>query len=256
VTGQKTRLDALRTSVGRLRGIVEPLADDAIVESAYPTEWTIAQVMSHLGSGAVILQRGLEDQLAGSTTPDDFAPGVWDEWNARTPRAQVDDGLAADRAFLAALDAVSAEQREAFSFAMGPLSVDFDGFVGLRLNEHAFHTWDIEVTLDAAATIPTMIAERVVDNLGLITRFTAKPSDGPATIDIRTTAPQRHFTLELTADGAVLAPAAGDTSAADLELPAEALARLVYGRLDPAHAPAFVGSLALVERLRAAFPGP
>ena len=31
---------------------------------------------------------------------------------------------------------------------MGPLSLGFNEFVGLRLNEHAFHTWDIEVVFD------------------------------------------------------------------------------------------------------------
>jgi hypothetical protein len=45
----------------------------------------------------------------------------------------------------------------------------------------------------------------------------------------------------------------------DLTLPAEALLRLVYGRLDPDHAPPDVGATgdqaALVERLRVIFPG-
>ena len=39
-----------------------------------------------------------EDVRAGRETPDDFAPSVWDEWNAKTPRAQADDALAADEA--------------------------------------------------------------------------------------------------------------------------------------------------------------
>ena len=148
MTAETTSLDALRTSAQRLRGIVEPLDDEAIMQAAYPTEWTIAQVMSHLGSGAVILQRRLHDELAGTTTSDEFAPRIWDEWNATTPRAQVDDGLTADAAFLAALDALGDDERDRFRFEMGPISVDFDGFVGLRLNEHALHTWDIDVALD------------------------------------------------------------------------------------------------------------
>ena len=32
---------------------------------AYPSEWTIADVLSHVGSGAVIMQRRLDDSLAG-----------------------------------------------------------------------------------------------------------------------------------------------------------------------------------------------
>lgn len=250
------RLNALSTSVHRLRSIVEPLDDASITRPAYPSEWTIAQVMSHLGSGAVIFVRRLGDQLSGVATPDDFAPSVWDEWNAKAPRAQVDDGLAADAAFLAALDAASDDERREFSFPLGPMTFDFDGFVGLRLNEHAFHTWDIDVTLDPSATIPGPIAALVVDNLDLIARFTAKPNGEPATVTVRTTDPERTFTIEFDPDRVALTASADATGSADLALPAEAFARLTYGRLDPAHTPAFAGDEALLDRLRVTFPGP
>jgi uncharacterized protein (TIGR03083 family) len=252
-----TNLEALRTSVQRLRGIVEPLDDSAVGRSAYPTEWTIAQVMSHIGSSAVIFQRRIEDELVGTTTSDDFAPSVWDEWNAKTPRAQVADGLAADAALLAALDALSDDQRNELTVSIGPITVDFDGYVGLRLNEHALHTWDIDVALDSAATIPESIAALVVDHLDLISRFTAQPTDGdPATITARTTDPERSFDFDLTAEGATLAQSPTTAASADIELPAEALVRLVYGRLDPRHTPPVVGDLAALDRLRATFPGP
>ena len=256
MTEQTTTLDALRMSVRRLRGIVEPLDADAIAQSAYPSEWTIAQVMSHLGSGAVILQRRLEDELAGTTTSDEFAPRIWDEWNAKSPRAQVDDGLGADAAFLAALDALRADERDEFAFVMGPIRVDFDGFVGLRLNEHALHTWDIDVALDPSATIPTPIAALVVDRLELVGRYTALPTAGdPTTITVQTIDPARWFVLELTAEGATLAPSM-TTGNGDIELAAEAFARLVYGRLDAAHTPPLAGDPAIIERLRATYPGP
>jgi hypothetical protein len=46
----------------------------------------------------------------------------------------------------------------------------------------------------------------------------------------------------------------GDPPAPDLELPAEAFVRLVYGRLDPAHTPPVSGTADLDE-LRSVFPG-
>ncbi len=46
-----------------------------------------------------------------------------------------------------------------------------------------------------------------------------------------------------------------DTATPDLVLPAEAFIRLVYGRLDAAHASA-VDAPAVLDELRAAFPGP
>ena len=139
---------ALRSSVTRLRDVAAAISETDLTGRAYPAEWSIAQVLSHLGSGAVIMQRRLEDTLAGQPTPEDYAPGVWDTWNAKTPAAQHDDALAADTSLLARIEAVTPEQRSTFSFAMGPMTFGFTGFVGLRLNEHAFHTWDIEVAVD------------------------------------------------------------------------------------------------------------
>ncbi len=254
---QFSHLDALGASIRRLRGIVQPLDDTTIAQPAYPREWTIAQVMSHLGSAAVIMQRRFEAALAGAAVPDEFAPSVWDEWNANSPRAQVDDALAADAALAAALEALSDEEREGFSFATGPIRVGFEGFVGLRLNEHALHTWDIEVALNRAATIPRSMAELVVDNLELIGRYTARPTPGePRVVTVRTTDPRRRFIVDLTAEGATLAPSDDSTGVVDLEMPAEAFVRLLYGRLDPAHAPPIPGDPALLDRLRTTYPGP
>jgi uncharacterized protein (TIGR03083 family) len=249
-----TPLEALRTSSDRLRQVVEPLGDSALVTSAYPTEWTVAQVLSHLGSGAVIMRRRLADVLAGTETPSDFAPSVWDEWNAKSPRAMADDGIAADRALVEAIEAVPDNVRATATFAMGPLTFTFDEYLATRLNEHAFHTWDIEVAFDDAATIPLAATTVVIDSLDLVARFTAKPSGDPATITVATTLPERGFTIALTTDGASLEQ--GLVAGADLELPAEAFARLLYGRLDGAHTPPHTGDDALLDRLRRTYPGP
>ena len=40
-----------------------------------------------------------------------------------------------------------------------------------------------------------------------------------------------------------------------IELPAEALLRLFYGRLDPAHTPAYTADGIELDRLREVFPG-
>jgi len=45
-------LGALRASVEHLPSVVEPLSDAQLDEPAYPAEWTIADVLSHIGSGA------------------------------------------------------------------------------------------------------------------------------------------------------------------------------------------------------------
>jgi hypothetical protein len=77
-------------------------------------------------------------------------------------------------------------------------------------------------------------------------------------VDITTERPERRFVLESTNDGVTLTPADTDTDDADatLRLPAEALVRLVYGRLDPEHTPTTVRSEGVdLDALRRTFPG-
>ena len=211
-------------------------------------------MLSHLGSGAVITVRRIDDALAGRSMPDDFAPGVWDEWNAKTPEAQRDDALAADARLMDRIEAVTQEERASFAFPLGPLTLDFEQFVQLRLNEHVLHTWDVEVAVSPSATLPPDAVALVVDYLELIARFTGRPTGDTRTISIRTSEPERGFTVELTPDAVGFTTTAPDP-AAELVLPAEAFVRLVYGRLDPDHTPPDVEGDA-VALLRRVFPGP
>ena len=250
-----TPVGALRASVGRLHDLASGLDDAQIVSPSYCDDWSIAQVLSHLGSGAVISLRGLQDVRAGTTTPEGFNPSVWDEWNAKTPRAQADEALEADEALMEAYEGVDDSERERLTFPMGPLSLGFDELVGLRLNEHTFHSWDIAVMLDGSVGLPEDATALVIDNLSLIARFTGRPNGEERTIAIHTTGPRRDIALRLSTDG--VAVGAGDPGQQpDLELPAEAFCRLVYGRLDPDHTPPFRGDAALLNGLRAVFPGP
>jgi uncharacterized protein (TIGR03083 family) len=250
-----TPVGALRASVDRLHALASGLDDEQLVSPSYCDEWSIAQVLSHIGSGAVIARRSLQDVRAGTPTPDDFNQSVWDEWNAKSPRAQADDALVADEALTQALEAVPEDERSALTFSLGPMSLGFDDMFALRLNEHAFHTWDIAVALDDAAVVPEDAAAVVVDNLSLITRFSGRSDGEERTIAVRTVEPGRDLALHLSADGVELRDGAAG-QAPDLELPAEAFSRLVYGRLDADHTPAFTGDAALLASLRAVFPGP
>jgi uncharacterized protein (TIGR03083 family) len=247
-------VSALRASVNYLRDLVSGLDDARIASSSYCDEWSIAQVLSHLGSGAVIFARSLQDVRAGTATPDDFNPSVWDEWNAKTPRAQVDDALVADEALMEAIEAVDEADRARLTFSLGPMTLSFDEYVGMRLNEHVFHTWDVAVALDEGARLSDQDAAAVVDNLGRIIAFTGRSNGQDRTIAVHTTSPERDFALRLSADGVELAPGAPG-QAPDLELPAESFARLAYGRLDAENTPAFTGDVAVLDALRAVFPG-
>jgi uncharacterized protein (TIGR03083 family) len=247
-------LEALRTSARHLQGLTGQMTAAQLTADAYPSEWRIADVLSHLGSAAVIMQRRFEDGLAGGSTPDDYAPGVWQTWNAKSPLVQRDDALEADAALLARLADLSQDERDRFALALGPLTLSFAEFLAMRLNEHALHTWDIEVVGDPSAVLPREVAGLVVDNLQLVARYTAKPTGDTTSIAVATSQPSRGFVVELAPDSVVLRPTAPPATA-DLELPAEAFARLVYGRLDPQHTPSGVDDAA-VDTLRRVFPGP
>jgi len=247
------RIGALRTTSDRLDRVVQGLDPVQIEASAYPSEWSVADVLSHLGSGAVLFQRRLEDSLAGRETPDDFAQPVWDTWNAKEAQVKAADGIRANRDLVERLDSLTDEERARFQFSMGPMVLDLDGAVGLRLNELALHLWDIEVALDPQATVAPEAIESVVDNLEMIARFAGKPTGAEQSVTVRTDDPRRGFRITVEADSLSLAP--GDpVESPDLEIPAEAFIRLVYGRLDPEHTPSHRGSADL-DGLRRAFPG-
>jgi len=153
------------------------------------------------------------------------------------------------------LDALPDEDRARLTLSFGPVTVGFDEAVAMRLNEHAFHTWDIEVMFDGDARIPPDAVAVIVDNLGFIARFTATPTGDEREVRVRTGEPVRHFTVRLTPEAAeLLAGDAGVTP--DVELPAESFCRLVYGRLDPGHSPVVSANGEVFDLLRRVFPGP
>jgi Mycothiol maleylpyruvate isomerase N-terminal domain len=110
-------ISALRHSHDRLRASVEPLGPDQLTQRSYPSEWTIAQVLSHLGSQAEIFGLILEAGLAGREPPDreEFSP-IWDAWNAKDPQAQATDALRADQATLERLESMDAGEQGSSSW--------------------------------------------------------------------------------------------------------------------------------------------
>jgi len=220
---------------------------------AYPSEWTIADTFSHLGSGAVIGQRRFEDSTTDRESDPTFNTSVWDAWNAKVPRDQVRDCLTSDTAFLSSLEAATEDERRNFHFTMGPFAFDFDGLVGLRLSEHALHTWDVEVALFPGATVSNDTANAILDSIQFIVTRTGKPTGEVKDVSVRTIDPVRDFTLALDVDSVDLVETRRE-GAVDLEIPAEALVRLIYGRLDKEHTPASVTG-DVMNSLRPVFPG-
>lgn len=250
---------ALRNSHDRLASLVQSLGTDQVRGPSYCGDWTVAQVLSHLGSGAEISLMMLPVAL-GEAEPmsgDAFKP-VWDVWNAKSPGQQVADGLVADEKQVQALEQLSDAELAKISFSFFGMDLDAAGLIRLRLSEHAMHTWDVAVSVDPAATVAPDAVALLIDNVpAFIAPRTGKPLGEEFSNRIITTGPDRDYLLSVT-DRVVMTDWAPDGGAggSEVRMPAEALLRLSAGRLDPGHTPADVlADQADLDRLRKVFPG-
>jgi uncharacterized protein (TIGR03083 family) len=254
VTDATSWVRAVRASHDRLAGIVAGLDGDGLRAQSYDTEWSVADVLSHLGSGAEIFTRYIDAGVTGGDppAPEAFKP-IWEAWNARSPEDQAARSIAVNEALVARAESLTPEQRAAFHVLMfGRMPMDLAGVLGMRLSEHALHTWDIAVMLDPAAKVAPDAVDLLVDRLPVMAGFMGKQDPAAVAVAVTTTSPERAFTLDT--GGVTIAPAgAGDTPAASLALPAEALIRLVYGRLDDAAE--VTASGVTVPELKSVFPG-
>jgi uncharacterized protein (TIGR03083 family) len=250
-------IEALRRSHDTLRALVEPLTDGQLEQRSFCTDWSIAQVLSHLGSQAEISGLWLDAGLTGQDPPGrDAFPPIWDAWNARGPRAQAADSLQANEAFVQRLESLDAGQRERFHLEMFGMHLDTAGLARMRLSEHAIHSWDVAVALDPAARVAPDAVDLIVDTLGPLATRSGKPDGTKLRLHVSASGPQRDFTLESGETVTLVPSAAGeDSELPELRLPAEALVRLVYGRLDPAHTPPVETRGVDLDELRRLFPG-
>jgi uncharacterized protein (TIGR03083 family) len=244
---------AVRASHDRLAGLVAGLDGDGLRAQSFDTEWSIADVLSHLGSGAEIFALYVDAAANGGDPPSREAfPGIWDTWNARSPEEQAARSIEANEALVARLESLTPEQRAAFQVTMfGPVPMDLAGFLGMRLSEHATHTWDIAVALDPAARIAPDAVALLIDTAPRMAGFIGKKAEAPATIAVAVTGPERAFALDT--GGVSVLPAGGEATTAFVALPAEAFLRLLSGRIgDGAEVEASGVTLA---ELKSVFPG-
>jgi len=251
-------LDALSRSHEHLADSLASVDD--VEAPAYPDEWSVAQVASHLGSGAAIFTLLLD---AGSTDGD--APGaeqmkpLWDEWDAKSPREQVSDAIVVDAAFVPRIRELAPSATAEWRLEFFGMNRDLPGLVRMRLGEHLMHTWDIAVAGNPSATIDAADVGLTFGDLPALVSMVGKGSGQPAAVLVETTDSGSRFVLDLAADGVTLTPldpGEDRESSATLRLPDEAFARLLYGRLDPDHTPDGVEADGVdLDTLRAALPG-
>jgi len=257
VTDPTPWVRALRASHDRLAVIAGTLDADGLRRQSYAKEWSVAQVLSHLGSQAEIFSLWLDAGLTGSDPPGQEAYGpIWDVWNARSPEEQASRSLAANANLIARIEALSEAELGSIRLAMFGRTLDAAGLLRMRLSEHAVHSWDVAVTFDPAARVAPDAVGLLIDGLSPTMGWMAKKAADPALLAVTTTGPARSYTLDT--GGVTLTPGpAAATASGTLELTAEALLRLVYGRVDEsalASGELRVSGVTL-DDLQAVFPG-
>jgi uncharacterized protein (TIGR03083 family) len=252
-------ISALRHSHDRLRVSVEPLGLDQLNQRSYPTEWSIAQVLSHLGSQAEIFGMFLEAGLTGQEPPgrEEFPP-IWDRWNAKEPQAQASDALRADQATLERFESMDEDQRARLHLKIFGMEVDAAGLARMRVSEHAVHTWDVLVALDPSATLAPDAVALLIDTVDQVAARSGEPNGQQRKVRVSTTDPERRFILE-TGKAVTLTPSDDkdppEPGLSELGLPAEAFIRLIYGRMDKAHTPPAETAGIELDELRHIFRG-
>jgi uncharacterized protein (TIGR03083 family) len=249
---------SLRHHHDRLAEVVGGLTPEQLSGPSAASDWTIAQVLSHLGSGAEIFLPRYAAGIAGEDAPEGDNQAVWARWDASSPEEQASGFLEHDEKLVTLVEGLSSEQRHAVTIDLGftPEPAPLLQALAMRLNEVALHAWDVLAGLDDTALVEDEAADVMLEQLAGPTGFLlgwigkADQLTEHAVVDLD------GYTL--TVDDAVsLASGSDEMATATFHGPHEAALRLFSGRLKDGYTSDEItvsGNLDLDE-LRKAFPG-
>ncbi|GAA2746316.1 maleylpyruvate isomerase family mycothiol-dependent enzyme [Terrabacter aerolatus] len=259
VASKVTTLDrvvaALHSNHHTLATLAPTLSAEDLAAPSGASEWSVADVLSHVGSGAEIGRKPIARAAGEHVEPEDNQ-AIWARWDASAPTDQAAQFVRHDAAYLDTVDGLSPEQRDRLMIDLGflPEPVPLLVALGMRLNEVANHAWDVRAGLEEAATVDPESAELLItlfqEPLAFLLGFSAKAD--LLQQEVRLTIPGGALVI---ADGVSVLDSV-DRPTAAFEGPAEAVVRLLSGRLGPEHSAGVkvTGNVTLDE-LRAVFPG-
>jgi len=248
-------ITALRSEHDVLAGLVRGLTDDQLAATSGAADWTVAQALSHLGSGAEIGRAPIA-RAAGETVAAEDNQTIWARWDASAPRAQAEGFLEHNARWLETVEALTPEQRSSLTVDLGflPEPVPLLTAVGMRLSEVANHSWDVRVAFDPDAGVDAGSAAVLVDLLagpvGFLLSFVAKPAELASPVSVAVPG------AGLVIDDAVTVVDHLESPSATFDGTAEAFVRLVSGRLKaPYDKDVTVEGSVTLDDLRRVFPG-
>ncbi|MCW2762746.1 MAG: hypothetical protein JWR85_2947 [Marmoricola sp.] len=249
---------ALRSNHDQLEKVVAGLTSDQLTGPSGASEWSLAQVLSHLGSGAELTFVTIATAVAGSPVGAQDNQSVWDRWNAASPQEQAAWFVEHDERLVALLEGLTPEQRETLTVELAflPEPASLSLALGMRLNETAAHAWDVRVGLDENAQLDqesaALVAEHLTGDLAFLLGFAAKPGAlaEPAIVELD------GYALAIDEQVRVVSGVPEGVTAS-FSGPLESAVRMLSGRLKPEYTPAGVavtGNVSL-DDLRLVFPG-
>ncbi|MEV6872886.1 maleylpyruvate isomerase family mycothiol-dependent enzyme [Amycolatopsis sp. NPDC051128] len=248
-------ITALRSEHDVLADLVGTLTDEQLAATSGAAEWTVAQALSHLGSGAEIGRAPIA-RATGETVAAEDNQTIWARWDASAPRAQAEGFLEHNGRWLETVEALTPEQRSSLTVDLGflPEPVPLVTALGMRLNEVANHSWDVRVAFDPAAGVDAGSAATLVDLLagpvGFMMSFVAKPAELAKPVSIAVPG------AGLVIDDAVTVVDHLESPSATFDGPVEAFIRLLSGRLKaPYDNGVTVDGGVTLDELRRVFPG-
>ncbi|MBZ5738905.1 maleylpyruvate isomerase family mycothiol-dependent enzyme [Nocardioides mangrovi] len=246
---------ALRLNHDVLVTLVPHLSEEQLTGPSGASEWTIAQVLSHLGSGAEISRKPIA-RAVGLDVADEDNQSIWARWDGSTPIDQAAGFVEHDTALVDLVERLSDEDKASATIDMGflPEPVPLVVALGMRLNEVANHVWDVRVGLDPAAEVDDETAAVLVElyqgPLAFLLGFSGKADQVDGSVLLAVPGAGIEIADAVTVVGSADAPDATLTG------PSGATVRLISGRLTPEHSDGVeVSGAVSLEDLRKVFPG-
>ncbi len=143
-------------------------------------EWSVADVLSHLGSGAEIQHHTVSRARHRGPARRRSNQEIWDRWNALPPAEQAAGFVASDERLVSLFESLTPEQRSSVQVDLGflPAPVSLQTPLAMRLNEQTLHGWDARVGIDPDAGLSDEAADLVLrhyaDSMSFMLGFIGK----------------------------------------------------------------------------------
>ncbi|MFI5613189.1 hypothetical protein [Amycolatopsis sp. NPDC051903] len=252
-------LDALDASSSRLGVAVAELSEEALLRSSFTPHRRIADVLAQLGAAGEISAKLLTyAAFGGDAAPDlEYRHLVHERWAAMKPIQRRDAWLEADSRHRTLLASLSETQRETVRVPQFNDVVTLPVYAGYLLSEQSVRAWDVEVSLNPAATIPRTEVDLLWQRIDRVVTWsydlTTLSRLAPCQMSIELTGAERPMALVVDLELHIY-PCEAYKPVGTISGSSEDVLRLIYGRNRAADGVRVTGRHALAD-LRALFPG-